>query len=97
MEERVEVSGPGGWRAAFSGTSGLCIAVLCCVAFLIWFLFGQNALKIDALIEAQAKTREEVRENTETQQVMIYVLTLPQPEREKLNLMRPRKLAEMQR
>lgn len=97
MEEKVEVSGPGGWKAAFSGTSGLCIAVLICVAMLIWYLFGQNAMKVDRLIEAQAKTREEVRENTETQQVMIYVLTLPQPERERLNLMRPRKLSELQR
>jgi hypothetical protein len=95
-DEGIEVGGPGGWRANFKGTNGICVAVLLGIGALTWFLFGRSDARVEALIQAQAETKKEVRENTETQQVMIYVLTLPQPERERLNLMKPRKLSEMQ-
>ena len=96
-QDDVSLSGPGGWKANFNGAQGLCVAVLLGVGVLIWYLFGKNEMKVDALIDAQAQVKNEVKENTETQQVMIYVISLPQAERERLNLSKPRKLAEMQR
>lgn len=95
--DEVEIHTPWGWRGFFRGNQVICALVLCLVAALVIYLDDRSVRKLDSMISAQASIIREMKENTEAQNVIIYLLSLSQAEREKLNLLRPKKLAEMQR
>lgn len=107
-DEELEVKGPGGVGLSFRGSQMFpVILVLLLAAF-----FGYFSWQVDARSEARdTRTSETIAQTTaaikefrdtavkaqETQEAMIYILSLPQSERERLNLMKPRGLAALQR
>lgn len=97
--ESLQIVGPGGWRANFRGSTGALIFTL------LAMVMGVIAYKSDAraeerysamILQLQAQEKA-LKELAEMQAVMIYVLSLPMEEREKLNLLKPRALTEMQK
>ena len=100
-EEQFEVKGPGGMGFAFKGREMFPVILLVLLGAFCGFMTWQADSKSEARDAATHKAISEFKEATmkadETQQAMIYVLSLPQAEREKLNLMKPRGLTAMQR
>jgi hypothetical protein len=98
--EEVEIKG-WGVGAKFTGPQMTCVLVLILMGAFIGVLIYQHNAKADegmaSVARAQEAVRAELQQNREAQEAMIYVISLPQAEREKLNLSRPRKLTEMQR
>lgn len=99
--ERIEIQGPAGVKMSFRGQQTL--AVLLVILFASIMAFGlwlhdkrdeANNLAIIAALKAVAAVESK---SDATQRAMIYVLSLPQAERDKLNLMKPKELLEMER
>lgn len=100
-EQELEVNAPGGWGAKFKGDQMFYLVVTMLLGAFIGYMIYQNNAKatesITGVINAQAQLKASIDAQIATQKAMIYVLSLPQTEREKLNLLRPKELAEMQR
>lgn len=95
-EGQLDIKGPGGLSLGLKGTSTQILsALLIAVAFSagVYFLY-QHDQKTDS---GNAKVIAAVQELTESQRAMIYVSTLKQEDREKLNLLKPKSLGDMQR
>lgn len=103
QEEQVELNGPGGIGLKFKGQNPLLLTVvlMCTCAGGLWYVINGHAAesKNDARENAEAvrALTAEVKSQSETVKAMIYVLTLPEKERAKLDLLKPEKLKEMQR
>lgn len=103
QEEQVEVSGPGGLGFKFKGQNPLLLTVLlmCALAGGLWWVLNGHAAesKNNAAENAAAMKAltAEVKGQSDTLKAVIYVLTLPEKERAKLDLQKPEKLKEMQR
>lgn len=110
--EEINVSGPGGVGFSFKGAQMFPVILVVLFGAFSAFLFYQGDLRsaerdkvtevaIASVREANVKAISEVTEATNrtdrTLKTMIYVLSLPQSERERLNLLRPEGLREMQR
>lgn len=100
-EATVEVRAPFGWAAKFTGAQSMCAIVLILLGIIvaggIWWHNGEAKAASDKVVAVQQEVKEEMKTNREALEAVIYVLSLPQSERDKLNLARPRKLVEMQR
>ena len=98
--EEVEVKG-WGIGAKFSGPQVTCVVVLLLLgAFLGYAIYQHNAdahESLTAVVHAQEAVKDELKQNREVQEAMMYILSLTQAEREKLNLTKPKKLQDMQR
>lgn len=95
LAEGLEVTGPAGIGVKFHGSSGqnfmLLLAIFVCVC-----IFGV-AVWQDARATARSdEVKKSLTAYEESQRALIYVISLPQPEREKLNLAKPELLRRMQ-
>jgi len=103
QEEQVELSGPGGMGLKFKGQSQMLLTVLlmCALAGGLWYVInGHAAESKSGMSENTAALKAltaEVKSQGDTMKAVIYVLTLPEKERAKLDLQKPEKLKEMQR
>lgn len=97
--QEIEVSGPGGLKAHFRGSTTALIFTL--IATTIGYGAWRGDVKAEernqALMQKIKEQEVALRDLSQTQTIMIYVLSLPMAEREKLNLMQPKGLREMQR
>lgn len=97
----LDVKGPGGIRLSFKGSQVFPVLVMIITLMSIgYFLYlhdtkeeSHNAVTTAAI----TKMAQSIDKADATQRAMIYVLALPQNEREKLNLMKPKELQDMQR
>lgn len=106
-QDELKLEGPGGVKAAFRGSQPLHFLLAILLGAWVWYLFYNHEAaahektkaqleateKLAKAVEAQTKA---IEVNNRTQKGVIYVLTMPQKEREKLNLVRPEVLYEMQ-
>lgn len=103
----VDLKGPGGIGAAIKSSSTIVLAVMLFLVVAGAFGFGiarheemsqqranETTAAIKAMSEATAKLAATQRETSEA---MIWVLSKPQAEREKLDLSKPRFVSDMQR
>lgn len=93
--EGLEVTGPAGIGVKFHGSSSqnfmLLLAIFVCVC-----IFGV-AVWQDARAGARSEeVKKAMTAYEESQRSLIYVISLPQAEREKLNLSKPELLRRMQ-
>lgn len=99
-KEEVEVTG-WGLGAKFSGPQVTCVIVLLILGAVVGAMVYQHNSEahesMSSVVRAQEAVKAELQASRETQEAMIYVMSLTQAEREKLNLSRPKKLADMQR
>lgn len=83
------------------------IVYLMVAAFLGFLIYQHNTNAVESFKQVQGAQLEVVKsqdavlaslkESRETTEALVYVITLPQGEREQLKLQRPRKLSDMQR
>lgn len=86
--------GFGKWRLRVKGEKVMGILfVTACSGFIGYLVYQHDHDSKETL----ADMRRVIIEAREAQEAMIYVISLPQAEREKLNLARPKKLSDMQR
>lgn len=103
----LSVAAPGGWAAAFSGKNTTILIVILFVIIagvIINFAIqhetssqqrsNESIAAMKLMTAAIEKTERTQRETTEG---MIWILSKPQAEREKLDLSKPRFVADMQR
>lgn len=100
-EQELNIKGPGGIGLSFKG-SQLFPAILVLIlalsfGYMVWVHDGKGDVRYKENIVALNKVAAIIERSESTQRAMIYVLTLNQADREKLNLMKPRELQEMQR
>lgn len=97
--ESLQITGPGGWRANFRGSTGaLIFTLLACIMGVIAYKSDAKAdTRYESMMLRMQAQEKALRELAEMQAVMVYVLSLPMEEREKLNLMKPRALTDMQK
>lgn len=107
----VDLKGPGGIGAAFSGSNTTVLLVLLFLVVIgaasagMIYIFNQhddnnnkhNAEMLAAIKVMTAAVEKNDKTQRETTEAMIWVLSKPQAEREKLDLSKPRFVAEMQR
>jgi hypothetical protein len=100
-DEELSVKGPGGIGLSFKGPHLFPVILMLVLAGIFGVLFYQAETKADVRQWTIVSTMNKLSELTEkaeaTQRSMIYVLTLSQAEREKLALLKPKELREMQR
>lgn len=100
-DEELNLKGPAGLGLSFKGQQMFpVILVLLLAAFFGYLVYqsdGRSAERDAHTHSALEKLLEATQKSENAQKAMIYVLALPQIEREKLNLMKPRELSEMQR
>jgi len=109
-EEQVDIKGPGGIGFSFKGQSQLLLIVLLILGSMGgvgYYLSQHEAAAQNRSSESDKKVEEntkavkdltmEVKAQGKSIEAVIYVLTLPESERAKLNLSKPDKLREMQR
>ncbi len=89
-EDSISVSGPGGLKAAASGKYSVPVLVICLLIFLGTTHHQQSVQASEQVTAQHQKIEEKFNE-------MIYVLSLPQPDREKLNLSMPSSLRDKTR
>jgi hypothetical protein len=106
--EELNIEGPGGLKAGAKGSQTLTFLLTCLLGAWVWYLFYNHEARADEkskaeivatekLVQAVEKQSKAIEQQERTQRAVIYVLALPQKEREKLNLVRPEILYEMQR
>lgn len=100
-DEELNLKGPGGLGFSFKGAQMFPVILVLLLGAVFAYLFFQADVKADGrngyITKAiDAMTASNVKAEA-TQRAMLYVLSLPQADREKLNLMKPRELQEMQR
>ena len=100
-QEKLEVKGPGGMGFSFSGQQMFPLILILLLGSIFGYLFFNSDLKADERSKHTVTAIHEMTKSNEraesTQRAMIFVLSLSQEERQKLNLMKPRELSEMQR
>lgn len=100
-QEELEITGPGGLRAAFKGSNTFAVLLLLLLAAFFWWVAQNGEAKAEErnkqVQAALIKVETAMTQNEETTRAMIYVLSLKPEDREKLNLSKPRLLQEMQR
>jgi hypothetical protein len=84
-EDGVTVSGPGGWKATAQGRDTI-IVLLIGVIVALGYLHHQSA---DQHLQDMAAQHQKIDDKFNE---MIYVLSLTQPDREKLNIAMPESL-----
>jgi mannitol-1-phosphate/altronate dehydrogenase len=106
-DEEFSVEGPGGLKAAAKGAQTLPVLLTFAIAAWIWYVSTNVEARADEKTKAQLVATEKLAAAVEKQtkaleqqektgRAIIYVLTMPQKDREKLNLIRPDVLFEMQ-
>lgn len=98
--EELAVTTPVG-SFKFSGGQMFPVILLLILSVVTWGLFYQSTVKADERSVVTVKAIERLEKSTDkfeaTQRALIYVSTLSQAEKEKLNLLKPKELTEMQR
>lgn len=93
--EGLEVNGPGGVGIKFHGSSSqnfmLLLAIFVCAC-----IFGVASWQDARATVRSDEVKKSLTAYEESQRALIYVISLPQPEREKLNLAKPELLRRMQ-
>lgn len=101
QEELGVKVGPGGVEGTFKGSQTIHVLLTLLLGAWIAFLFyihdGRAAEWQKADLAEKAKLVAIVEKQEKTMRTMIYVLTLPQTQREKLRLAEPEQLRELQR
>lgn len=99
--EQIDIQAPGGFKLGFKGEHLMPVVLLFLLGGASVYAVYAHDQKGDAraaeAAKALAEVKEAVRSSEETQKAMIYVMTLPDHERNKLNLMKPKSLSDMQR
>lgn len=107
QQEELNIEGPGGLKAGFKGAQTLHFLVAILLGAWVWYVnFNQDsraserdvvrATAMKEMADAIAKQTKAIEQVERSQRAQIYVLTLSQKERERLNLVRPEVLYEMQ-
>lgn len=100
-QEALEVKGPGGLGLTFKGGQVFPLILsmaICGGLYLMVKQHDDNTKSSSIEVAATMKElKEAVKTSEETQRAMIYVMSLPQTERERLNLLKPKSLSDMQR
>lgn len=100
-DEELGIKVPGGIGLWFKGSQMFPVILLLLLAafvvLLVWQSDSRSAQRDAETKAAISRLADVAVKADETQQAMIYVLSLPQAEREKLNLMKPKGLTAMQR
>lgn len=99
--ESLDLKGPGGLGFSFKGQQLFAVILVLLLGAIFAYLFFQSDAKADSrakdtVAAIHAMTDSNVKAEA-TQRAMIYVLSLNQVDREKLNLNKPPELAAMQR
>ena len=99
--EELNVEGPAGLKFAFKGTQLFPAILVLLLGAIFGYLFFQHDGKDDDRSKATIAALKTVGDTNvkaeATQRAMIYVLSLSQEERQKLNLLKPKELSDMQR
>ena len=107
-DEELSVKGPGGVGFSFKGAQMFPVLLLFLLAAFLAYLVFQIDAKAENRQIVASKVVNEVKEGVDkvqdkvdkveaTMKVLVYVIALPQADREKLNLNKPRELQDMQR
>src|SRR3954466_1229474 len=92
---------PSGIHGVFKGAQSACVAVLIVLGGAVAYMQNEHDKKEEvraaAHVQAMQALKDAVERQAEMQQAFVYVQALPQSEREKLNLAKPRILFEMER
>ena len=107
-DEQIDMKGPGGFGFSFRGNQMFPVILVLLLAAIFFYLFFQSDSKADdrdkkaderakETITAIQEFRDAATKADSTQKAMIYVLSLSQEERQRLNLMKPKELSDMQR
>ncbi len=100
-EEELQLKGPGGLGFSFKGQQLFPVVLVLLLSAVFSYLFFISDTKADSRGILTVKAIEEMTASNvkaeATQRAMIYVLSLSQEERQKLNLNKPRELYDMQR
>lgn len=98
---QAEVEAPGGWKLKLNGASTPAIlvsALFCCAMMWLWRTGDVKAdERNQAIIAAQKKVEDALTSYDRTNRILIYVISLSPSDREKLQLLRPPGLTELQR
>jgi hypothetical protein len=96
----IEVRGPGGLWPKLTGAQVFNTLLLIVLAAVVVYMIDQTDQKTAArqvdVVAAMHALKEAVDRQSQMQQAFIYVSSLPQAEREKLNFAKPRALYNMQ-
>lgn len=107
--DSVTVEGPGGLKAAATGSQTILALLALLLGLWIWYVGAYvHDAKADERSKVQVVATEQlanaIKEQTKaikaqdrTQRTMVWVLTLPQAKRERLNLAEPEQIRELQR
>lgn len=100
-QDQIKVEGPAGIGLTFKGQQ-LFPAILVILFSLVFaYLFFTHDAKDDARAAATIAALKGVQDATvkadATQRAMIYVLSLSQEDRQKLNILKPKEITDMQR
>src|SRR5271169_4784989 len=101
--EELSVRGPGGMGFTFKGQSQQLLVILLIIvltgalAYLQWQHSQDEALHAVNLAASQERIEKHLIAADETTQALIYVISLSEADRARLNLARPKKLSELQR
>jgi hypothetical protein len=89
-----------GIGAKFTGTQTFCAVLLLLLVAIVVYVMNEHDKKQEtraaSTVETMRALKDAVDRQAEAQQAFIFVLSLPQIEREKLNLAKPRMLYEME-
>lgn len=100
--ESVEITGPAGISAKFInlGDKSMTVLLLLLLAAIMGYIAYRGEAKADeraaVAVSGQKEVKDALARYEETQRALIYIMTLPQAQRESLNLAKPKALREMQ-
>lgn len=99
-DDELNLKGPGGLGFMYKGQQLFAVILLLLLAAFFFWLNAQSESKADVRSATTLKAIEQMTVSNvkaeATQRAMIYVLSLSQVERERLNLMKPQELQAMQ-
>lgn len=100
-DESLEVKGPAGFGLSFRGQQLFPVILVLLLGTIFGYLFFQSDTKADVRGKETVVVIQELKAAVDkfdsTQRAVIYVLSLSQEERQRLNLMKPKELSDMQR
>ncbi len=102
-QESIDIKGPGGMGLALKGSSQqvltviLVVVMACGLAYGLWQHDQGMKSDKDETVKAWTEVKKVMHEVKETQTAMIYVLTLDEKERKRLNLSKPKALRDLER
>ena len=99
--DQIKIDGPAGIGLTFKGQQMFPAILVILMSMVFGYLFYTQNTKEEERYKVQVVALQAVEsamiKADQTQQTMIYVLSLSQADREKLNLLKPRQLTDMQR